>query len=275
MNRENKKGVEKKLIPEVEDIFLAPSFPYITGSGYRYLCDYVYDDYESFDLRSIEQFDGMNIFIKTEQIIDFGHLALPKITKNFKLYTHNSDTPIISHPTILDILNNKKLIEWHAQNVMFKHKKLKSIPIGLPNKIWKGGDTDLFDSIREKDLPKDNLLYCNFDLGTNKSERLECLSSIGLKMDPKVEFEVYLENIAKSYFIISPNGNGVDCHRHWEALYLKTIPIVTNSVNIENFPEMPFLTLNKWDEYKSLDLSPELYNHMWANFDLNKIFIGQ
>ena len=40
-------------------------------------------------------------------------------------------------------------------------------------------------------------------------------------------YEVYLADMAKWRFTISPPGNGIDCHRTWEALYLGVIPVAT------------------------------------------------
>ena len=269
-----KKGVIKRLSPEVEAIMFESSSPYITGAGYRSLCDFKFDDYESFNVDLIEQFDGMKIFVKTDMIITFALQLLPKIEKNFILYTHNSDLAIVPDPQLLEILNNSKLTEWNAQNVCFKHNKLKSIPIGISNKMWKIGNTDVFEDIKSsKEVLKDNMVYCNFDLNTNGQERVKCLNEINLTMSPKVNHDEYIKNISKSYFVISPDGNGVDCHRHWEALYVKTIPIVTNSITIENFSDFPFLVLDRWEDFKNITLSEELYNEIWSEFNEEKLHL--
>ena len=39
----------------------------------------------------------------------------------------------------------------------------------------------------------------------------------------------YYIHIARSKFVLSPPGLGMDCYRTWEALYLGSIPIVLNS----------------------------------------------
>jgi hypothetical protein len=39
----------------------------------------------------------------------------------------------------------------------------------------------------------------------------------------------YLNTLGKSAFVISPEGNGIDCHRHYEALIMGAIPIVEYS----------------------------------------------
>ena len=116
------------------------SLPFITGMGYRNTCDFIYDEFDKFDINTINQFDGMKIFVKTDYLTEFSGL-LNKIEKNFSLFTHNSDLPItISH---INILNHPQLLMWYGQNVSLLHEKIKSIPIGIANKRWVHGDIDI------------------------------------------------------------------------------------------------------------------------------------
>lgn len=250
------------------------SLPYITGMGYRYLCDYKYDEFETFNIEHINQFDGMKIFVKTDYLIEFHNNVLNRINKKFYLYTHNSDLCIDNN--YINILNNDYLIEWLGQNINIKHNKLKSIPIGLANKRWQHGNIEIFDKVVNLNNVKDNLVYCNFDVNTNFNERSYCLQNIEPIINSnKVDFETYLTNLSKSYFCISPNGNGIDCHKHWESLYLNTIPIVTNSINIENYKNLPFLTINDWQDFKNLNLSVDLYYNIWNNYNKKELFINE
>ena len=58
----------------------------------------------------------------------------------------------------------------------------------------------------------------------------------------------YLSNIAKSIFCISPPGNGVDCHRVWECLFLKTIPVIKWDICYEQFKHLPILFIEDWNQ---------------------------
>jgi hypothetical protein len=44
----------------------------------------------------------------------------------------------------------------------------------------------------------------------------------------------HVSNVKKCKFCICPEGNGFDCHRLWECLYLDVIPICEKSVFIDN-----------------------------------------
>lgn len=49
-------------------------------------------------------------------------------------------------------------------------------------------------------------------------------------------------------FWLSPRGNGIDCHRTWEALYLDIIPIVWNSSLNVLYEDLPVVIINDENE---------------------------
>jgi len=53
---------------------------------------------------------------------------------------------------------------------------------------------------------------------------------------------------AEYAFVISPHGNGLDCHRTWEALALGCIPIVKTSVLDPLFEGLPVKIVNQWSD---------------------------
>ena len=112
----------------------------------------------------------------------------------------------------------------------------------------------------------------NFDINTNYIERSTCLEETGLKLSEKVDYESYLREVARSHFILSPNGNGIDCHKHWEALYLNTVPIVTNSINIQHHKHLPFLILKEWRDFKESDISEAKYASLMKGFNSENLF---
>jgi len=249
------------------------SSPFISGMGYRKICDFVYDEFDKFDVFNISQFDGMKIFVKTDLLFSFNLNVLPNINKNFVLYTHNSDLSIDSKYG--DIISNKFITKWFGQNIDYSHSKLESIPIGIANKRWEHGNVDTLEKVISENNEKTNLIYCNFDINTNISERRECLSNINIKNSEKVDFESYLRELSKSFFTISPNGNGIDCHKTWESLYLKTIPIVTRSINMKYYEnKYPFIVIDSWDHFNKLKLTEDLYYKIINNTNYENINNG-
>lgn len=258
------------------------SLPFITGMGYRKKCDFIYDDYEKVDVTKIDQFDGMKFFIKTNFINEFINKVLPHITFNFIIYTHNSD--MVIDKKYGRLLSDDRLLKWYGQNINIKHDKLSSIPIGIANYNWSNrmfqgklythGDVNILKDVIDLNTSKTNMVHCNFNTYTNPTERIKCLKNIHpTPLDKNMIFKEYLKKLSSSYFTISPNGNGVDCHKHWEAMYLKTIPIVTKSINISHYNDYPFLVIDDWDNFGDLTLTKELYHKIWGNFNLNNLYL--
>ncbi|CAF3028340.1 unnamed protein product [Rotaria sp. Silwood2] len=58
---------------------------------------------------------------------------------------------------------------------------------------------------------------------------------------------------------LSPRGNGIDCHRTWEALYLDAIPIVWHSTIDSLYSDLPIIIINNWNEINEQFLRNKLY----------------
>jgi hypothetical protein len=109
---------------------------------------------------------------------------------------------------------------------------------------------DVFGLSRIYDLQVENIENKNFDIGTNYSERNiidQITKANSIFMQSRTDCESYWYTISKSFFIISPPGNGIDCHRIWESLYLKTVPIVKYHEALEQFKELPICFVEDWN----------------------------
>jgi hypothetical protein len=54
-------------------------------------------------------------------------------------------------------------------------------------------------------------------------------------------------------FVVSAAGNGLDCHRTWELLYLGSIVITKNSPLDPLFEGFPVVTIDDWSEVADKD----------------------
>jgi hypothetical protein len=59
---------------------------------------------------------------------------------------------------------------------------------------------------------------------------------------------VYMKELMKHRFVISPAGNGLDCHGTWEALLAGCIPIVPHSSLDPMFDHLPVWFVSSWEE---------------------------
>jgi hypothetical protein len=88
-------------------------------------------------------------------------------------------------------------------------------------------------------------------------------------------------------FVASPPGNGEDCHRTWEAMYLRVVPIVLRSATTESFLSLglPLWIVDSYEEllnlteddldrkYRELSVGfdrPELYTPYWYHRILSR-----
>lgn len=70
----------------------------------------------------------------------------------------------------------------------------------------------------------------------------------------RINTRAYRGLAATYMFIASPPGNGTDCHRTWEAMYLGAVPIVLRSTLTEYFHEigLPMLVVASYREISKL-----------------------
>jgi hypothetical protein len=204
---------------------------FITGHNIKNTAHYILDEFGFKQNKSID--NNPIYFVKTDYIHHFFNSSLLP-NRSFDLITHNSDYDINhSHANYLEY---KFLNKWFAQNVNYEHHKLIPIPIGIANPEWPHGNINILNNIINAKYDKNQLIYANFNTYTNTKARNYCLDNIDKKyFETNIPFHSYLKKIAQSYFNICPLGNGIDSHRIWESLYLKTIPICLKSVELKSF----------------------------------------
>lgn len=229
------------------------SYPYISGDSFREIAQHVFDSISNFEEKNVKENDI--VFVGVEKIKEFFEIKHINIKNKYKLITHNGDINIDEE--FIKYIDNK-IIVWFAQNVEVEHDKLVPIPIGLENKkYYNNGIPVIFNKIRKKlvRIDKKNKILFGFNVSTNPKERSVARgilknSDITEEINIKLEPPLYLNLLSKYKFVASPPGNGIDCHRTWEAIYLKTIPIVKRSVMTEYFKSLglPIILIDNWNE---------------------------
>lgn len=257
------------------------SFPYITGNGFASQCKYIWN-YDGFKVNPTKENNW--VFVKTDYVKDFFENC--PVKESFVIFSHNSDYSIDS--SYESLLNDPRVIVWFAQNVDFNHPKLKPIPIGVANAGYSHGDIEVLNRVQSELVTKSALFYANYSINNNRAERAYCLKQTGVPLPKDINggwkgfaggykvpntFEGYLKDISRAYFCVSPKGNGIDCHRTWEALYVRTIPIVTKSQVVSHYKNFPIVILDDWSEFKKTNFTPELYYKIWDNFDITQLHI--
>jgi glycosyltransferase involved in cell wall biosynthesis len=110
--------------------------------------------------------------------------------------------------------------------------------------------------------------------GLNRKVILETLQSHQIE-NVLMESSVYFRELPNYKFVISPEGNGIDCHRHYEALMAGCIPIVEDRDNIrEKYKGCPILYTKDYSEITESYLN-EKYNEMiHTTYDFSRLLMS-
>lgn len=230
------------------------SYPFISGDSFRAWADHRFEGRGTVDPRSVRR--GDTLFVEASQIDRFFRDCLPGIPEPFVLITHNGDRNI--GPELASAADDPRILRWFAQNVGCSHPKLEPIPIGLENRHHHDkGITRDFRRLMKRSPDRVYRVLYGFTLDTNRMERslaLEALSSSNVTDKLGwVNGREYRKRLARYAFVASPQGNGIDCHRTWEALYLGVIPVVRRSPIFESLPGFPGLVVEEWRELAAYD----------------------
>ena len=255
---------------------------------------------ETFDIHKTKPF--LTILTGYPNILSlFFQNILPKIQTKIVLIIIESDI-INLYPVLI---NNPKINHCFTWNKTLEHYKISCMPIGLNYKKNYVSTQKILSeySINENVIRNPNKLLCfNCDLNTN-IERKRLNQILNEKLKGKYEKVKYIKPISTiaipsniegnlivnitnpdvykqmlNYkFILSPAGEGLDCHRTWEAIILGCIPIVKKSSIDEIFDNLPVLILNDWDELNEEFLN-EKYNRIMLGkkyniFDYQKLYL--
>jgi hypothetical protein len=238
---------------------------YVHGDKFVELCDYKIDTNDfNIDVERLKR--NQLVFVKTDKILDFFSIVRD-LPYQYIIITHNSD-----HNIIEGIYWQKppNIILWYAQNCLVNKPDVIPIPIGIERPhVGSCGDQSMLD--KYKNSTKDILCYCNFSPSTNYNERGFNRNKPFITNDfERISFEEHTKKLARSYFCISPPGNGHDCHRTWEALYLNTIPILKRSYMSEYFSTLMSMVLV--DSYE--EITEDFLLSKIKNFDNNNSYFS-
>ena len=169
--------------------------------------------------------------------------------------------------------------------IRVKHPKITKLPIGLAIEHVPplNQEKDLIE-IQNNSSIENKIIKCYIDFSyppdfyRYKNDRIEALSEIPedlcfMNLNRIERIETW-KNQSKYAFVVSPHGNGLDCHRTWEALILNCIPIVKTSGIDDLYDDLPVLIVNKWSDINE-DLLKNTYNEFKTKtYDYDKLLLN-
>lgn len=246
------------------------SEPYITGYTLRTLASQgIMSSQDSVDVRSLGCTidphlvkDGDILFVPIDFLDHFFNDIHPHIDAKYKLISSKSDLTLTDkYEKFID----DKIIHWWSINNELTHEKVSSIPLGLDNKHWRfrnnpQGETSILTDIIHERVETSKSILMSFRISTNEKERQKCYDTF--KEVPSVEIinfkdqdrfaygclHNYYRKVKQHMFTLCPFGNGYDCHRIWQVLYLGAVPIIKRHKTMESFYNLPVWWIDDWNE---------------------------
>lgn len=227
--------------------------------------------------------DGDLVWTRLTALPQFLREGLPRIQARFALLTGDEDWSIPgSFAGSQELLDSSKLVYWFSQNLDEKaksHPKLQVLPIGLDfHTISNGprwGHPQATPAEQEAELERvrqqmprteQRLLRAHADFHFNKHKDQTWggdRDSVQRELDgnPNVVFQAQkvkridlFREKTRYAFVVSPHGNGLDCHRTWESLVLGNIVIVKRSSLDPLYEDLPVVIVDDWREITAKNL---------------------
>jgi len=110
----------------------------------------------------------------------------------------------------------------------------------------------------------------------NKINRKNILETLKIKNIKNENYQAleYFMKLPTYKFIISPEGNGIDCHRHYEAIMAGSIPIVEDNPTIRSkYGNAPILYTKDYSEINEEYLNDIYEKYLDTTFDFSQLFL--
>jgi hypothetical protein len=213
-----------------------------------------------------------------------------------------------------EILNSPYLIHWFSENWVTEHPKVTRIPLGIdyhslhlePPKLkilskvihsnashpfgWGPrkpavmqeqeliGIKNLSRPFWERDVKGYGNFHFHMGLGYAQQDRPDAYNNIPKSVmfyEPHmVTRDICWKNMIHCAFVVSPHGNGLDCHRTWEALALGCIAIVKTSGIDPLFDDLPVWIVQDWKDVTFENMKSKIEEFKNKTFKYEKLTLA-
>ena len=168
----------------------------------------------------------------------------------FIIFTNLEDTPIDDQIRVPD-----NVLCISAVNAIAYGDKVIPAPYGVQRRMNQSDDRieKLIDSMEYVPSNPRGLLYVSHNESSN-AKRLGIKSLFYDKdwaevNEQRVPYNVFLYNLSGSKFMICPVGNAIDCHRNWEVIYMRRVPVMTRDPYLEElYKDYPVLFVDDYSQ---------------------------
>lgn len=224
--------------------------------------------------------DGDLVWVRFSWLKSFIEHVLPVTKAKFVLATGDSDDSVPGRieSYVREVLSHPNVIGWFAQNCTAPSMDglLHHLPIGIDfhsaseRRCWGEPITPPLEQEQrlnaiisalppvEERIPD---VYVDFAWGPfgyggrfRILRQISANSRVFLQRSSLSRNEMWRQR-GRYAFVVSPHGNGLDCHRTWEALALGHIVLVPRSPLERMFDGLAVVSLDDWNEITPENLS--------------------
>lgn len=169
----------------------------------------------------------------------------------FIIFTNLEDTPIDEY--IFDAIPDNVLC-ISAVNAVSHGGKVIPAPYGLQRKMnsWDNRSEQILDFMDLELNPTLLLFVCHNDSSNSERRGIKKLfkdQSWASVSDKQLDYATFLSILKQSKFMICPKGNAIDCHRNWEVLLMRRVPIMKRDPYFEVlFKDYPVLFVDDYSD---------------------------
>ena len=234
------------------------SFPFVSGDTFRSMADVVVESPQDVAnlSRQLPREESALLFSSVDAVPALAAWVAGHDVTRHVLIIHNGDAMHTWEIRFLaDCFHHVFAVNW-----LESHPSVTPIPIGLENaRLDHNGRLDLFvdglpaSQATMRQRPRDIPVLCAFAVGTNPVIRQAALDTFGpapgtLAPTGRLTPRQHADLLLKTMFVISPPGNGPDCHRTWEAICLGAVPVVLASHWPFSADALPVLVADDWEQ---------------------------
>jgi hypothetical protein len=215
-----------------------------------------------------------NVSYSNNPDIEFVRKTLSRSAK--LIITHNGDTPVWC-----DNVNEYPNCQyWFGQNIMCDDPRVIPLPIGLENDYINGQPQRkmILQEKSKSNITPTKLLYLNCSISTCRADRQPAYDYFStknwctVKIPNHSNYYNFCDDVLDHQFMLSPRGNGLDCHRSWEILYLNRYPVMKKYYGLQKlFEDLPVIFVDNWTDVTPEFLSNQLETIKNSTYNMDKL----
>jgi len=170
----------------------------------------------------------------------------------FIIFTNLEDTPTDDY--IFEAIPDNVLCVSAVNAVSYGGKVIPA-PYGLQRRMIPDDNRieDITSAMKNLSTNPCKLLYVSHNEGSHQER-------VGIKdlfrnqswaevHEQRVPFSVFLRNLSQVKFMLCPRGNAIDCHRNWEVVYMRRVPVMKKHPYLQElYKDLPVLFVNDYSE---------------------------